>query len=135
MLDPWQQRRELLTRRHFFGRSSTGIGLAALAGLLSDDLLASGVEQVSTLPHFAPSVKRVIYLFMSGAPSQMDLFDYKPRLKELQGVELPDSVRMGQRLTGMTSGQGSFPVVPSVFKFERHGNSCLLYTSPSPRDS
>ena len=75
------------------------------------------------LPHFAPTAKRVIYLFQSGAPSQMDLFDYKPRLTDLAKTELPESVRMGQRLTGMSSGQASFPVAPSVFQFRRHGAS------------
>ena len=75
------------------------------------------------LPHFAPKAKRVIYLFQSGAPSQMDLFDYKPRLKEFHGTELPDSVRMGQRLTGMTAAQSSFPVAPSIFKLQQHGQS------------
>jgi len=88
----------LLTRRHFFGRAGTGLGLAALASLLTDDLAAA-----SSLPHFAPRARRVIYLFQSGAPSQMDLFDYKPKLTDFRGKELPDSVRMGQRLTGMTA--------------------------------
>src|SRR5688572_2796358 len=74
-------------------------------------------------PHFAPTAKRVIYLFQSGAPSQMDLFDYKPRLQEWAKQELPESIRMGQRLTGMTSTQTSFPVAPSVFQFRQHGNS------------
>jgi len=75
------------------------------------------------LPHFAPKAKRVIYLFQSGGPSQMDLFDYKPRLVELRGSDLPDSIRKGQRLTGMTSTQATFPVVPSLFQFKQHGHS------------
>ena len=75
------------------------------------------------LPHFAPKAKRVIYLFQSGAPSQMDLFDYKPRLKDLATTELPESVRGGQRLTGMTSGQTTFPIAPSLFQFQQHGAS------------
>ena len=75
------------------------------------------------LPHFPPKAKRVIYLFQSGAPSQVDLFDDKPALEARRGIDLPDSVRMGQRLTGMTSGQKSFPVAPSIFKFARHGQS------------
>ena len=117
----------LLTRRHFFGLSSTGIGVAALASLLSQNLTAS--EDVSPtgglpgLPHFPPKAKRVIYLFQSGAPSQMELFDYKPKLADFRGAELPDSIRMGQRLTGMTATQTSFPVAPSLFKFAQHGNS------------
>jgi hypothetical protein len=75
------------------------------------------------LPHFAPKAKRVIYLVQSGAPSQMDLFDYKPELEKYRGQELPDSIRQGQRLTGMTSGQKNFPIAPSMFKFAQHGNS------------
>ena len=75
------------------------------------------------LPHFPPKAKRVIFLHQSGGPSQMDLFDYKPKLEKLAGSELPDSVRMGQRITGMTSGQSSFPVARSIFKFEQHGQS------------
>ena len=75
------------------------------------------------LPHFAPKAKRVIYLFQSGAPSQMELFDYKPNLNKLRGSELPDSIRNGQRLTGMTSGQKSFPIASSSFQFAQHGKS------------
>jgi len=75
------------------------------------------------LPHFAPTAKRIIYLHQSGAPSQIDLFDYKPKLSALSGSELPDSIRQGQRITGMTSGQNSLPVAPSIFKFARHGES------------
>jgi hypothetical protein len=106
----------LLTRRHFFGRSATGIGVAALASLLNR---ASANE----LSQFAPRAKRVIYLFMSGGPSHIDLFDYKPKLKELNGKELPASVRMGQRVTGMTAGQGKFPCAAPQFKFAQHGKS------------
>ena len=118
----------LMTRRHFFGRASTGLGTAVLATLLNDDLrgaetLANPDGGLPGLPHFPPKAKRVIYLFQGGAPSQMELFDYKPRLYDLRGTELPDSIRQGQRLTGMTSTQSSFPVVPSLFKFAQHGNS------------
>jgi hypothetical protein len=118
----------LMTRRHFFGRASTGLGPAVLATLLNDDLrgaetLANPDGGLPGLPHFPPKAKRVIYLFQGGAPSQMELFDYKPRLYDLRGTELPDSIRQGQRLTGMTSTQSSFPVVPSLFKFAQHGNS------------
>jgi hypothetical protein len=120
MTDPQFARRALLTRRHFFSRSSTGIGIAALVGLLTEDARAQGLPD---LPHFASKAKRVIYLFQSGAPSQMDLFDHKPRLGDLRATELPDSVRQGQRLTGMTSTQSSFPVAPSIFKFAQHGAS------------
>ena len=118
----------LMTRRHFFGRASTGLGTAVLATLLNNDLrgaetLANPDGGLPGLPHFPPKAKRVIYLFQGGAPSQMELFDYKPRLYDLRGTELPDSIRQGQRLTGMTSTQSSFPVVPSLFKFAQHGNS------------
>ena len=75
------------------------------------------------LPHFAPKAKRVIWLFQSGGPSQMDLFDYKPQLDKLRGNDLPDSIRKGQRLTGMTATQDRFPLVPSLFKFAQHGKS------------
>jgi Protein of unknown function (DUF1501) len=127
-MDPYQERLRLLNRRHFFGRLSTGIGIPALAGLLQQTLPAGAVDATDSrglpgLPHFPPKAKRVIYLFMSGGPSHIDLFDYKPRLQALQGTELPGSIRMGQRLTGMTSGQGSFPVAPSVFKFRQFGRS------------
>jgi hypothetical protein len=127
-MPPSREHALLTTRRHFFGRASTGLGAAVLASLLNDDL--RGAETVANpdgglpgLPHFPPKAKRVIYLFQGGAPSQMELFDFKPRLYDLRGTELPDSVRQGQRLTGMTSTQSSFPVVPSLFKFAQYGNS------------
>src|SRR5688572_4142085 len=93
-----------LTRRQLFSRASTGIGSAALASLLK------GGTSLSGLPHFAPKAKRIIYLHQSGAPSQIDLFDYKPQLRKFQGQDLPASIRMGQRITGMTSGQTTLPV-------------------------
>src|SRR6266478_5541412 len=111
-LDAW---RTQLTRRHFFGRSASAIGAAALASLLPS--LARADETTPGIPHFAPKAKRVIYLFQSGGPSQLELFDFKPRLNDFQGTELPDSIRKGQRLTGMSSTQSTFPVVPSRFKF------------------
>jgi hypothetical protein len=111
-----------MTRRHFFSRTSTGIGAAALASLFSQESLLGETGLVG-LPHFPPKAKRVIYLHQSGAPSQIDLFDYKPQLKKEHGKELPDSVRNGQRITGMTSGQSAFPVVSSLFKFSQHGQT------------
>ena len=111
------------TRRQFFGKSATGIGAAALAGLLGRDLGASTSNGLPGFPNIAPKAKRVIYLFQSGAPSQLDLFDYKPQLKQRFNEELPDSIRKGQRLTGMTAGQNNFPVAPTNFKFAQHGNS------------
>jgi len=120
----------ILTRRQLFGLASSGIGVAALASLLKPTVFAdtqSGRDPktggLDGLPHFAPKAKRVIFLHQSGAPSQMDLFDYKPKLQRYHATELPDSVRMGQRITGMTSGQSSFPVVNSLFKFSQHGQS------------
>jgi hypothetical protein len=112
------------TRRQWLGHS-LGLGSIALTWLLNEER-ARGQEAVggmAGLPHFTPKAKRVIYLFQSGAPSQMDLFDYKPRLRDLRGTELPDSIRQGQRLTGMTATQESFPVAPSKFAFARHGRS------------
>src|SRR5262245_18002138 len=119
-----------LTRRQLFGLASTGIGVAALASLLKPAVFAEAQSDrdpktggLTGLPHFAPKAKRVIFLHQSGAPSHMDLFDYKPSLGRFHGTELPSSVRMGQRITGMTSGQSSFPVVKSLFKFSQHGQS------------
>ncbi|MCE9551940.1 MAG: DUF1501 domain-containing protein [Planctomycetes bacterium] len=116
-----------VNRRQFFSRASAGIGTLALASLLNSDGVAatSGTAkptgQLPGLPHFAPKAKRVIYLFQCGAPSQMETFDYKPKLKELNKTELPASVRMGQRLTGMTSGQKTLPIANPIFKFSQHG--------------
>src|SRR5262245_49066012 len=107
--------RALLTVRHFFG---TSLATASLASLLPRDGFAPAPGTRST-----PRAKRIIYLFQSGGPSHLELFDYKPKLPKLNGSELPDSVRMGQRLTGMTSGQKSFPVIAPRFKFTQHGKS------------
>src|ERR1043165_4476938 len=119
-----------LTRRHFFSLSSQGIGIAALASLLSEAAKASG--GLEGLPHFPPKARRVIYLFQHGAPSQLDLFDYKPALQKHRGVDLPESVRMGQRLTGMTAYQAKFPTAPSIFPFSRHGQSGLWLSDLLP---
>jgi hypothetical protein len=124
MVDPFEQSKLLETRRHFFGRTATGIGIAALSNLLSSDMVsADDLAGVPGLPHFSPTAKRVIYLFQHGAPSQLDLFDYKPALQKQRGSDLPDSVRMGQRLTGMTAYQTKFPTAPSIFKFAQHGEA------------
>ena len=119
------------TRRQFLGRSTTGIGVIALASLLNEDLLAGTGSSSTALPaggalgrlHFAPKAKRVIYLFMSGGPSHIDLFDPKPTLDKRTGEELPASVRGGQRITGMTSGQSKLLMVGGAAKFARHGES------------
>jgi hypothetical protein len=129
-MNPIDERDLTLTRRHFFSRFGLGIGTAALASLLKENGYAAVLPQsaeaktdLSGSPHFAPKAKRVIYLFQAGGPSQIDLFDYKPHLTRLRGQNLPESVRMGQRLTGMTAHQTSFPTAPSIFKFARHGKS------------
>src|SRR5262245_36037567 len=118
-MGPLSEHRLLLTRRHFFGRA--GVGLAALATLLDADRSRAADGPAGGLPHVPPRARRVISPFQSGAPSQMDLFDHKPGLDDLRGTELPDSIRQGQRLTGMTARQSSFPVAPSRFRFARHG--------------
>jgi len=130
-----QELKRAMTRRHFFSRASTGLGTLALASLLNENLFAAAVKKgaKSALPshgalgslHFAPKARRVIYLFMSGAPSHIDLFDPKPKLVELSGTELPKSVRGDQRITGMTSGQKQLLCVGSPFKFAKHGQCGL----------
>lgn len=111
------------TRRQFFARGARGVGLAALASLASADAATSGVGGLPSLPHFAPKAKRVIYLHMVGAPPQHDLFDYKPKMKEMFDKDLPESIRNGQRLTTMTSGQSRFPIAPTIFQFQQYGRS------------
>ena len=113
-------------RRKFLARMGMGIGGVALGSLLIPDLFSGGsVEDalLTGLPHFAPKAKRIIYLFQNGAPSQLDLFDYKPKLEEMFGQDLPASIRMGQRLTGMTANQTKFPLAASAFKFEQYGKA------------
>jgi hypothetical protein len=110
-----------LARRQFLGRTATGFGTAALASLLNPQLFASS-GSLSTL-QFPAKAKRVIYLFMSGGPSHIDLFDYKPKLADYNTTELPGSIRMGQRITGMTAGQKSFPCAAPIFKFAQHGQT------------
>ena len=112
------------TRRRFFSRAAQGIGAMALASLLPQKARAAeAVGGLSGLPHFPPKAKRCIYLHLVGAPPQMETFDYKPKMKELFDKDLPESIRNGQRLTTMTSGQTRFPVAPSIFEFAQHGNS------------
>src|ERR1043165_6320953 len=107
----------LQTRRYFLQQSGLGLGAAALACLLSEDAGAQqSVGGLPGLPHHVPRAKRVIYLFQSGGPSQMDLFDHKPQLQTMRGTDLPDSVRRGQRLTGMTATQERFPIAPSRYR-------------------
>jgi hypothetical protein len=115
-----------LNRRIFLKNTGIGLGAAALGTLLGQEKAraASGTMGLpGGVPHVPAKAKRVIQLFQSGAPSQMDLFDYKPALQSKRGIELPDSIRMGQRITTMTSGQKSLPVAPSLFKFAQQGRS------------
>jgi len=120
-----------LTRRAFLTRSTTGLGAIALGALLRRDLfgadaaLTHSLKPKAALPslHFAPKAKRVIYLFQSGAPSHIDLFDPKPKLSQMTGEELPPSVRMGQRITGMTAGQKALLCVGSAYPFKRYGRN------------
>ena len=139
-MDPTAERGQHLTRRHFFGQASTGLGTIALASLLNADVFAgdrgehravagAGIEGFSDV---APRARRVIYLFQSGAPSQLDLFDPKPGLDRFEGTDLPDSIRKGQRLTGMTSRQDRFPVAASRFRFACHGQSGATLSSLLP---
>lgn len=117
-----------MNRRDFFGRFALGMGGMALFSLLDRDAVGAApavnpFKGILDQPHFAPKAKRIIYLFMSGGPSQHDLFDYKPLLNKLNGQDLPASVRMGQRLTGMSGNQATLPLAGSLFKFAQHGQS------------
>ncbi|MDO8365956.1 MAG: DUF1501 domain-containing protein [Saprospiraceae bacterium] len=125
-----------VNRRKFLSRLSIGLGSIALGSLLIPDLFEGDEETLMAgLPHFAPKAKRIIYLFQNGAPSQLDLFEHKPKLREMQGQDLPASIRMGQRLTGMTSNQKTFPLAGSKFAFQQYGqhgmwlSELLPYTS------
>jgi uncharacterized protein DUF1501 len=119
----------LETRRQFFAQGARGLGVAALAALFGGKLSAGPSAKLDAtgglpgLPHFAPKAKRAIYLHMVGGPSQMDLYDYKPVMKDWFDKDLPESVRNGQRLTTMTSEQSRFPIAPSIFKFAQYGGS------------
>lgn len=114
---------KLETRRQFFGRSARGLGMAALASLLQENSARASGDGTAApaLPNFTPRAKRVIFLFMAGAPSQIDLFDHKPKLIDSFNKDLPESVRQGQRLTTQTASQANLPIAPSIFKFDRHG--------------
>ncbi|MBN9118317.1 MAG: DUF1501 domain-containing protein [Planctomycetes bacterium] len=125
-MHPTDERALLLSRRHFFGRTATGIGTAALASLLAQNAPAADLKRVGglrDLPHHAPKAKRVIYLFQNGAPTHVDLFDYKPELTRQKGKQIPDSVVKGARFSTMTSGQTVRPCLPEITKFARHGQS------------
>ena len=114
-----------MNRRRFLQRAGLGIGSIALGSLLIPDLFRSGEDELPQLglPHFAPRAKRIIYLFQNGAPSQLDLFDYKPLLQQMHGEDLPASIRLGQRLTGMTADQKKFPLAGTHFQFNQYGQA------------
>jgi hypothetical protein len=126
-MNPIEQHWSDVTRRHFFAKGALGLGTAALASLLPSAAQASAspvrTGGLPEIPHFAPRAKRAIYLFMAGAPSQIDMFDYKPKMQGLFDTDLPESIRMGQRLTTMTSGQTRFPIAPSIYNFKQHGQN------------
>jgi hypothetical protein len=124
-----------LNRRKFLSKLSMGIGSVALGSLLIPDLFSGKTDEetlLTGLPHFAPKAKRIIYLFQNGAPSQLDLFDYKPKLQEMFGQDLPESIRMGQRLTGMTAEQKKFPLAGSVFNFKQYGKAGVWFSELLP---
>ena len=120
-MNPHDEAVHVETRRQLLGRSAYGIGALALSALGATT--GKVIGGLPGLPHFAPKAKRIIYLHMVGAPPQMDLLDYKPKMAEWYDKDLPESIRQGQRLTTMTSGQARFPIAPSVFKFAQHGKS------------
>ena len=125
-MHPIQEYVQAITRRHFFGRTALGLGTAALTTMLPGRRAPAATQSsggLPGLPHFAPKAKRAIYLFMAGAPCQLDMLDYKPQMEKLFDKDLPESIRMGQRLTTMTSGQKRFPIAPSKYKFEQYGKN------------
>jgi hypothetical protein len=124
---PLNQIQDLLNRRIFLGKGAAALGSLAIPFVAKASSLNS--------PNYSPKAKRIIYLFQSGAPSQMDLFDPKPTMKARFGENLPDSIRKGQRLTTMTSGQAKFPVAPSIFEFQQHGKSGMWMSELLPNMS
>src|SRR6516164_6086175 len=126
-MTPFADHALAMTRRHFFKQGALGLGGAALASLLPPRAGAADAPRrvggLPELPHFAPKAKRAIYVFMSEGPSQMDMWDYKPKMAELFDKDLPKSVIGTQRLTTMTSGQTRFPIAPSKYKWARHGKN------------
>src|SRR6185503_534101 len=131
-MNPCHEYLNNLTRRQFFAGAGLAMGGVALnwlaprlhGAVLGKNALNARVHPAQPgFPHFAPTAKRIIYLHMNGGPSQLDTFDYKPTLAEQFDVDLPDSVRKGQRITTMTSRQTRFPVAPSLFKFDQYGQN------------
>ncbi|TAD86997.1 MAG: DUF1501 domain-containing protein [Bacteroidetes bacterium] len=137
MQKDWFEHRLNMNRRRFLGRLSLGVGSAALGSLLIPDMFSGlGAKEqeaiTAGLPHFAPKAKRIIYLFQNGAPSQLDLFDYKPKLQEMFGQDLPASIRNGQRLTGMTANQTRFPLAGTKFQFKQYGEHRTWFSELLP---
>jgi hypothetical protein len=133
-MNAFEQFRLNVTRRHFLGTGTHLLGTAALASLAGNALTQPAAAAAPSHPftHLAPKAKHVIYLHMVGGPSQMDLFDYKPVMKDWYDKDLPESVRMGQRLTTMTSGQARFPIAPSMYNFEQVGQSGMWISELLP---
>ncbi len=135
-MNPQQEWLRSETRRQFFSRGANAVGWAALASLMGSDSLTgralAGVAPRHDLTNFAPKAKHVIYLHMVGGPPQMDLYDYKPKMNDFFDKDLPNSVRNGQRLTGMTSGQARFPIAPSKYKFAQYGKSGMWVSELLP---
>jgi hypothetical protein len=129
-MNAYDEFRQNMTRRHFFAAGSNLLGTAALASLAPETFARSA--PAAGLTHFAPKAKQVIYLHMVGGPSQLDLFDYKPVMRDWYDKDLPESVRMGQRLTTMTSGQARFPIAPSMYRFEKCGQSGMWVSELLP---
>ena len=139
-MNPIHERLQQMSRRHFFKASGLAAGRIALAGMMLPELARAATKNkviaahppLPGLPHFAPKAKRLIYLFMNGGPSQMDLLDYKPGLEKIYDTDLPDSIRQGQRLTTMTSGQTRFPIAPSKYSFKQYGQAGMWFSELLP---
>ena len=138
-MDPRLEAKALYTRRQFFSRSVMGVGTAALASMLGRDAWAAatparrGIPGLPDLPHFAPKAKRVIYLFQNGAPSHVDLFDYKPKLREWHGKQIPDELTGGKRFSTMTGNQTERPLLGEIATFAQHGKSGAWVSSFLPK--
>ena len=131
-MDQFDSYQAKMTRRQFFGSSAIGLGTAALSSLLNMNTHAASASGFSRAPHWAPKAKRVIYLLQNGAPSHVDLFDHKPKLREWHGKQIPDSVVGGKRFSTMTSGQKERPVIGAIADFARHGQSGATVSSFLP---
>jgi len=133
-MNPYQQYQSY-NRRQMLSLGARGLGALGVTSLLTPELLKAATNKdggtLKTL-HYTPTAKRVIYLFFSGGPSHIDLYDYHPKMKEIHGSELPDSIRNGQRITGMTSGQKSFPCAAPMFEFKKHGQQQTYITEALP---